>query len=112
MFGGVTSYPTLHEDFVALAVANGWRQVEALELALSTMPGLASRRPASMSRFMPFNEVALPCIFIFRYVPSTFCHPPCKLPNHRTGFHAGGFTGVVSYGKTRPSPRVRFNGVQ
>lgn len=36
---GVPSYPTLHEDFVALAVANGWRLVETLQLALSKMPG-------------------------------------------------------------------------
>jgi hypothetical protein len=36
---GVKSYPTLHEDFVALAMANGWRLVETLGLALSKMVG-------------------------------------------------------------------------
>ena len=36
---GVKSYPTLHDDFVSLAVANGWQLVETLQLALSKMPG-------------------------------------------------------------------------
>jgi hypothetical protein len=40
---GVPSYPTLHEDFVALAVANGWQLIETLQLALSKMPGTGKR---------------------------------------------------------------------
>ena len=36
---GVKSYPTLHEDFVALAVSNDWRLVETLQLTLSKMVG-------------------------------------------------------------------------
>jgi hypothetical protein len=36
---GVKSHPTLAEDFVSLAVANGWRLLETLQLALSKMPG-------------------------------------------------------------------------
>lgn len=36
---GVPSYPTLHQDFVALAVATGWHLVETLQLVLSRMPG-------------------------------------------------------------------------
>jgi hypothetical protein len=36
---GVKRYPALHEDFVALAVANGWRLVETLQLTLSKIPG-------------------------------------------------------------------------
>jgi hypothetical protein len=35
----VKSYPTLEDDFVALATANGWRLVRTLSLALSTMMG-------------------------------------------------------------------------
>ena len=36
---GVKSYPTLHDDFVSMAEANGWELVETLQLALSKMPG-------------------------------------------------------------------------
>jgi hypothetical protein len=36
---GVKSHPTLAEDFVSLAVANGWCLIETLQLALSKMPG-------------------------------------------------------------------------
>jgi hypothetical protein len=36
---GVKSYPTLHDDFVALAEANGWQLVETLKLALTKMVG-------------------------------------------------------------------------
>jgi hypothetical protein len=39
---GVSSFPTLHEDFITLAVTNSWRLVETLQLALSAMPGTRS----------------------------------------------------------------------
>jgi len=35
----VKSYPTLEDDFVAMATANGWRLVRTLSLALSKMMG-------------------------------------------------------------------------
>lgn len=53
---GVPSYPALHQDFVALAVANGWRQVETLQLALSKMPGTGKQ--TATHKFEP--------IYVFR----------------------------------------------
>lgn len=55
---GVPSYPALQEDFVALAVANGWRQVETLQLALSKMPGTGKQ--TAKHKFEP--------IYVFRKV--------------------------------------------
>jgi hypothetical protein len=36
---GVKSYPTLQDDFVTMAEANGWRLEQTLQLCLSMMPG-------------------------------------------------------------------------
>jgi hypothetical protein len=58
----VKGYPTLQEDFVALAVANGWRLVETLQLALSKMVG-TGKRLASF-KFEP--------IYVFRKSSSVY----------------------------------------
>jgi hypothetical protein len=43
---GVKSYPTLHDDFVAMAEANGWKLEQTLQLCLSKMPGTGKRETA------------------------------------------------------------------
>ncbi len=53
---GVPSYPTLHEDFVSLAISTGWHFIETLQLALSKMPGTG--KGTTSYKFEP--------IFVFR----------------------------------------------
>ena len=53
---GVKSYPTLHDDFVSLAVANGWRLVETLRLALGAMPGTRAGSPYKFEPVYGFRK--------------------------------------------------------
>ena len=59
---GVPSYPALQEDFVVLALANGWRLVETLQLALSKMPGTGKQTTSHKSE----------SVYVFRKEPSFF----------------------------------------